>query len=59
MSMLWIKKIEIHDHRQQNIRDLPYRDKQVILKIDIRRFKCRECGKDSQKTSHLYQNIAK
>lgn len=39
------KKIEIHDHRQQNIRDLPYRDKQVILKIDIRRFKCRECGK--------------
>ena len=43
--MLWSKKIEIHDHRQQNIRDLPYRDKQVILKIDIRRFKCRECGK--------------
>lgn len=39
------KKIDIHDHRQQNIRDLPYRDKQVILKIDIRRFKCRECGK--------------
>ena len=39
------KKIEIHYHRQQNIRDLPYRDKQVILKIDIRRFKCRECGK--------------
>ncbi|MBS6611454.1 MAG: transposase family protein, partial [Peptoniphilus harei] len=37
--------MEIHYHRQQNIRDLPYRDKQVILKIDIRRFKCRECGK--------------
>ena len=39
------KKIEIHDHRHQNIRDLPYRDKQVILKIDARRFKCRQCNK--------------
>ena len=28
------KKIEIHNRRHQNIRDLPYRDKQGILKID-------------------------
>lgn len=39
------KKNEIHDYRVQNIRDLPYRNKKVIIRFRRKRYKCRSCGK--------------
>ena len=62
------KYIEVHDYRIQNIRDLPYRDKKVIIRFKRKRYKCRDCckkfeikpnfvSKKDQMTSRLKQSI--
>lgn len=38
-------KIEVHDYRVQEIRDVPIRDKKTVISFERKRFKCRCCGK--------------
>ncbi|MCK8828299.1 transposase family protein [Natroniella acetigena] len=35
---------KVHDHRWQNIKDIPIRDNQVIIRIEKKRYCCDNCN---------------
>lgn len=36
---------KVHDSRWQNIKDIPIRGKEVIIRLEKKRYRCLECGK--------------
>lgn len=44
-----------HDKRKQKIKDLPIQNKSVILNLTRYRYKCKECGKKSEKQPKFVQ----
>jgi len=46
---------KVHDSRWQNIKDIPIRGKEVIIRLEKKRYRCSECGKRG--FSEQYESI--
>lgn len=48
---------KVHDRRWQNIKDVPIREKQVIIRLEKKRYRCENC--DSNPFNEKYESIDK
>ncbi|MEG4445404.1 transposase family protein [Microcoleus sp. AT9_B5] len=46
----------LHQNKSHLVRDLPMADREVILKVNRRRFKCENCQKPFSKTLYFVGN---